>query len=187
MEIPKPYTGNYRGNETLGRIVSKLIPRDFLILSRLGVWYRANPYHKYNPGDILILNSRKWFGYGIRPVAVVEDYETRESRSNKPYGAEGMYIVAISTDVFSDFEIWNKENKIPKCVERATERMMIFKLNIEHSFKKVKCKSIEEALQFYRSIEVDPKLMGFTAEQISAPLKHGETSWGRGYHLDFQE
>jgi len=192
MEPPTRYEGDYKGNEKLGKLTSMFVPGDSLILSGLGKWYEANPYHKFNPGDILILNSRTRFGHGIRPVAIVESYEMREARWS-PYGVAGMYVVTVSRDVFGDFSIWMKENKIPKCVERVTERNLVFKWNIEYRFRRARCKNVEEALRLYKSIEVDPKSMGFTAEEIKK-IQHEEQtngqfqirhiSMGSGYTLD---
>ncbi|MDP2925300.1 MAG: hypothetical protein Q8N99_02930 [Nanoarchaeota archaeon] len=192
MEPPTRYEGDYRGNEKLGKLTSMFVPSNSLVLSRLGNWYEANPHHKYNPGDILILNSRRRLGHGIRSVAVVESYGMREAFWN-PYGVAGMYTVTVSRDVFGDDNIWIRENKIPRGVERITERNLVFKCNIEHRFKKVKCKNVEEALRLYKSIEVDPNSMGFTAEEIEkiqdVELTNGQfqirhVSMGSGYPLD---
>lgn len=187
MSIPKPYEGDYRGNERLGKFVSKLVPGDWLILSKLGKWYSANPCHKFDLGDILILTNRRRLGYGIRPVIQIEDYQLRDSRSTYPYKVEGYYLVTTHRDIFGDFDIWANKNKIPKGVERISERSLIFKHNIEYGFKKVNCKNIEDAVKLYKSVEVDPKSMGFTAEQISTPLNPGEVSFSRGFLLDDKE
>ena len=133
-----------------------------------------------------MLSSRRRLGYGIRPVVLVEDYQMREAFWNSN-GVAGMYVIAASRDVFGESIIWMKENKIPRGVERITERSLEFKWNIEYGFKRVKSKNVEEAVNQYRSIEVDPKSMKFKADQIKAPLKPGDISLERGFSLELQE
>lgn len=147
--------------ETKGRVVSALIPGDFLLLSRLGDWYRRNPHHRFKEGDILILKNRRIFGYGFRPVAVVKGFEVKDFG----FGNEGRYNIMMYTD--SDFvkefdeegrvigDRWVTQNEVPKDIERViSENECHFKWNIENQFKKVSVRDVGEALALYRSKEV---------------------------------
>ena len=135
--------------ETRGKIVSKLVPGDALLGGKLGDWYEGNTYHKFNKGDILILKRRNIFGYGVRPVLVVEGYEIKIEGSR----AAGRYNMTAHTDVGSDFFVWMNKNMVPEDVERTVANETHFKWNIENQFRKVKVKTVEEALALYKSEE----------------------------------
>ena len=140
--------------ETKGRIVSAVIPGTFLLTTKLGHWYRKNPYHKFDKGDFLILRDRKLGGYGVRPVAIVNSYEIRESQ----FGKDGGYDIAMYRDKKADFFQWMEKNEVPQGVERiASEHEIHFKWNIENQFKKVPVNSVDEALALYASREVEQK------------------------------
>jgi len=118
--------------------------------STLGDWYRKHSYYKFNEGDVLILKNRV-FGYGIRPVAVVNNYEIDESS----FGKAGKYNITMHKDDEGDFIRWMEQNKIAQGVGRGTHNQFYFKWNIENRFKKASVNSIEEALDLYASIEVE--------------------------------
>lgn len=138
--------------QTLGRIVSALVPGDLLLGTRLGKWYEKNPHHRFNQRDILILRSRTYLGYGIRPVAVVNGYEVREDQ----FGKIGKYDITMYRDGQGDFLQWMRRNEVPLGVERTVgEHEIHFKWNIENGFKKVPVNSLDEALAWYASREVE--------------------------------
>lgn len=139
---------------TKGEIVSTLVPGDFLLGTKLGDWYEKNPFHRFNKGDILILSSRSIFGYGLRPVAVVNGYEIRESRSGKT----GKYDITMYHDAEGNFFQWMRQNEVPQGVERTVgEHEIHFKWNIENQFKKVPVSSVDEALALYVSRKVEQR------------------------------
>ncbi|MBI1972898.1 hypothetical protein HYS50_02750 [Candidatus Woesearchaeota archaeon] len=145
--------------ETLGHLVSALVPKTFLLGTRLGRWYKKNPFHRFNPGDILILQSRRILGYGMRPVAVVHGYRI----ANYGFGIEGRYDVTLHSDVVDDgddYERWIQTNEVPRGIAREVrERKFHFKWNIENHFRKVAVSSLDAAVALYGSIEVgDRKL-----------------------------
>ena len=80
--------------QTKGRIASIFIPSHFLLGEKLGEWYEKNPYHKFDKGDILIFRGKGTWGYGVRPVAVVNGYETRADEFEKA----GRYDVTMYKD-----------------------------------------------------------------------------------------
>jgi len=140
--------------ETKGRIVSAVVPGTFLLGTKLGEWYEKNPNHRFNEGDILILRGRNAFGYGIRPVAVVNSYEVREDQ----FGKAGKYHITMYRDGQGDFFQWMRQNEVPQGVERVvSEDEVHFKWNIENQFKKVPVTSVDEALVFYASRKVEPQ------------------------------
>jgi len=157
-KVIKPFFKSRIGNfveglmgseETRGRIVSKLVPGDALLGGKLGDWYEGNTYHKFNKGDILILRSRRIFGYGIRPVVVVDGYEIK-TEYHKPVG---YYNMTAFRDADANYFDWVKNNTVPKNVVRTVTNETHFKWNAENGFKKVNVKTVEEALAFYRSRE----------------------------------
>ncbi|MBN1377327.1 hypothetical protein JW949_03305 [Candidatus Woesearchaeota archaeon] len=132
----------------LGKIISKL-PEILLYIFRLEDKYENNPYHKFNKEDILILKHRD-FGYGMRPVAVVNNYNTKE----------GKYDITVYKDNHptKGFSNWIYENEIDQGVGRiVNEHEIHSKLHIENSLKKVNVNSIDEALALYKSREVEQK------------------------------
>jgi hypothetical protein len=138
--------------QTKGRIVNALVPGTFLLGTKLGDWYEKNPYHRFDEGDILILRGRGAFGYGIRPVAVVNGYEVREDQ----FGKVGKYDITMYRDGEGDFFQWMRENVVPQGVERTVnEHEIHFKWNIENQFKKVPVNSVDEALALYASRELE--------------------------------
>lgn len=76
--------------ELLGNLTRRVVPGIFLLDSKLGDWYRRNPAHKYSPGDVLVL-SHNSFGFGGRPVSVVQGYET-------PADGDGVYKLTMHSD-----------------------------------------------------------------------------------------
>jgi len=141
--------------QSKGRIVSALVPRTFLLGTKLGDWYEKNPHHKFDEGDILILRDRNAFGYGIRPVAVVNGYELKEDQFG---GKAGKYDITMYRDEQGDFSQWMKQNEVPQGVERTVSESEIhFKWNIENQFKKVPVNSIDEALVLYASREIEQR------------------------------
>jgi hypothetical protein len=138
--------------QTKGKIVSELVPGTFLLGTRLGKWYEKNPYHKFDEGDILTLRNRRPFGYGIRPVAVVNGYEVRENE----FGKAGKYDITMYSDETGDFLQWMRQNEVPQGVERTvSDHEIHFKWNIENHFKKVPVNSVDKALALYASREVE--------------------------------
>lgn len=139
---------------TLGHLVSALVPKHFLLGTRLGRWYEQNPFHRFNQGDILILMDRRILGYGMRPVAVVHGYAI----DNYGFGREGRYDITISRDIVpsdEEYERWVDANKVPHGVAREVrERKFHFKWNIENHFRKVVASTLEEAVALYGSNEV---------------------------------
>ncbi len=125
--------------ETKGRLVSMLIPPNFLLDTRLGNWYDRNTYHKYKEGDILILFNRIVHGFGIRPVTLVNSYEN------------GRYNVTMHKDDDGDHLKWAWSNRISAGIERITESGFKSKWDIENLFKKTNAESVDEALQLYGS------------------------------------
>jgi len=147
-----------------GLIVGTLVPRNLLLGSKLGAWYNRNPYHRFDEGDVLILRSRNLFGYGIRPVAVVEDYKIRDFG----FGEEGKYSLTMYMDAefvpeYSERGLvidnrWWRHNEVIQCVERTVnEHELHFKWNIENQFKKVQARTVDDALVLYASREVRQK------------------------------
>lgn len=131
-------------SKILGKIVSFLIPGNLLLGTRLGDWYEKNSYHKYEKGDILVLKDRCIYGYGIRPVAVIDDYRMKKDSQ------EGKYHLTMHADADGDFEAWMKGNEVPQGVKRETCTGEIhFKWNIENQFKKIRVKNVDEALSHY--------------------------------------
>ncbi|MBU2589246.1 MAG: hypothetical protein KJ939_03205 [Nanoarchaeota archaeon] len=138
--------------QTKGRIVSTLVPETFLLGTKLGDWYEKNPHHRFDEGDILILKNGE-FGYGIRPVAVVNGYEVKEDSFGKK---AGKYDITMYRDEQGDFFQWMRQNEVPQGVERIVgEHEIHFKWNIENQFKKVPVNSVDEALALYASREVE--------------------------------
>lgn len=138
--------------QTKGRIVSAFVPGTFLLGTKLGDWYKKNPHHRFQEGDILILRSRNALGYGIRPVAVVNGYEIREDQ----FGKAGRYDITMYRDGGGDFFQWVRQNEVPQGVERIIKEHEIhFKWNIENHFRKVPFKTVDEALAYYASREVE--------------------------------
>jgi len=133
--------------EKKGRIVSKLVPGNFLLGSKLGDWYEKNAYHKFDKGDILVLKARRIFGYGIRPVVVVGGYEIKVEGSR----TAGYYNTTAHSDVSGDFFVWMNENRVPDGTGRVAANEVHSKWNIENQFIKVDVKTVEEALELYRS------------------------------------
>jgi len=119
-----------------GKIVSKVVPEDVMFGTKLGKWYERNLYHKFDRGDILILKGRNLFGYGIRPVAVVEGYEIKKGALD----IKGRYSIMIHGDTDGNFENWMKHNIVPKDTTRTINLEIHFKWNIEYHFKKVNVK-----------------------------------------------
>jgi hypothetical protein len=158
MKLKEILSGKMSAEEMRGALVSALVPGNQLLLSKLGEWYRANPFHKYDAGDILILKSRHG-GYGLRPVAEVQRYDLEDSRSGR--GKEGIYTVKMHEDgtdsvrtgsyAGSVFESWDVKNELPTGLPRVSELQKHFKWNLEYQFKKVKVATVEEALALYRT------------------------------------
>ncbi len=139
--------------QTKGRIVSALVPGNFLLGTELGDWYERNPYHKFNEGDILILRDRNIAGYGIRPVAVVNGYDSEEG-----LGKRRNYYVTMYEDRQGDILRWAKQNEVSQGVERiVSNHETHVKWNIENHFKRVPVDSIDEALTLYASREIEPQ------------------------------
>ena len=131
----------------LGKIVSNTFPRDLLLTEKIAEWYEQNPYHKFNKGDILIIRDRKILGYGIRAVAVVNDYYKK--------GKKGEYDIDMYKDTKGNLLQWITKNEIPQGVERILSgHEKHFKFNIENHFKKVKAYYLDEAVDLYKSVEV---------------------------------
>ncbi len=138
--------------QTKGKIVRTLVPGTFLLGTKLGYWYEKNPHHKFDEGDILILRGRDIFGYGLRPVAVVNGYDLKKDQ----FGKAGKYDIAMYRDKQGDFFQWMQQNEVPQDVERiVSEHEIHFKWNIENQFRKVPVNSIDEALALYASREVE--------------------------------
>jgi hypothetical protein len=143
-------TNNFDLEFAVGKAVSKIVPGNLLLLSKLGKWYEKNSYHKYESGDILILDSRNIYGYGLRPVAVIDNY----SIGDTTFGKEGVYTLTMYRDDAGNFFEWMGKNIIPFDVKRTESKDEChFKGNIENQFKKVKVSSIEQALALYESKE----------------------------------
>lgn len=141
-------------SETKGKIVSTFVPGFVLLGTRLGDWYDRNPYHRFEKGDILILRDRRIFGYGVRPVAVVNGFEIKDFG----FGIEGKYNITMYRDAKEDFFQWATRNEILHGVERiVNEHEIHFKWNIENQFKKVNVNSVDEALALYASEEAEPR------------------------------
>lgn len=140
--------------ETKGRIVSALVPRTFLLGTKLGDWYEKNPHHRFDEGDILILRHRDILGYGIRPVVVVNGYVREDA-----FGEAGKYDITMHRDGEGNFSDWMRQNEVPQGVERTVrEHEIHFKWNIENHFKKVPVNSVDEALALYASREVEQRV-----------------------------
>jgi len=126
-----------------GWAVGNFASRKALLGEKLGIWYEQNPYHKFGVGNVLMLKNRDTLGYGIRPIAIVQKYETVRDQ----FGESGRYLVTMTTDTSfvpiedSDGKIvgcrWYDENIIPAGVRRASKSERHFKLNIETDFKRV--------------------------------------------------
>jgi len=115
-------------------------------------------------GSILILRRRNTFGFGIRPVAVVNGYEVREG----PSGKAGKYDITMYRDAQGDGFQWMSRNEVLKGVERTrSESKNCYKWTIENKFKKVPVNSVEEALALYKSRQVEHQER---TVQISWPL-----------------
>ena len=139
---------------TLGHLVSALVPKTLLLGTRLGRWYEKNPFHRFNPGDILILQSRRILGYGMRPVAVVHGYTI----ANYGFGTEGRYAITMHSDIVNndeDYPHWVDTNEVPRGIPREVrEHKFHFKWNIENHFRKVVASTLDAAVELYGSIEV---------------------------------
>lgn len=140
-----------------GKLVS-LIP-SFMMSFELSRWYSKNPYHKFNKGDILILNDRRWITNGIRPVAFVKGFSMEDRGDYK----EGFYHITLHRDSYGtksdsvwyqDFRRWMIRNEVSKGIERVVKEEEHFKGNLEREFKKVSAKTVEEALLLYKTKEV---------------------------------
>ncbi|MCA9497378.1 MAG: hypothetical protein KC589_10640 [Nanoarchaeota archaeon] len=124
--------------------------------------YESSPNHKYDEGDILILNGGLFmFGYGIRPIAKVNAYKLQKKYSGNQ---EGIYDISLATD--ADFipifnkhgqivnNGWDERNAVPKGVERKLRETSIIKWNLEFQFEKVpEGMSFEDAVKLYGSKE----------------------------------
>ncbi len=136
--------------KTLGQIVNIVVPGDWLLWDKLGDWYRENPYHRYNLGDVLILRNRGFVGFGIRPVMKIQNY-TLEERGGR---LESKYTVLMQSDMEGDFDRWIQRNEVLQGVERVVEEEVHFKWNVEYLFKRVSTKTLDEAVKRYNSKEI---------------------------------
>ena len=122
--------------------------------------------HKFDVGDILIAKTREHYGFGLRPVMVVNDHSIREDE----FGKHGIYQVSVHNDnvdlwyqneegrLVSDsdspiFKRWSEKNEISKGLERMISNHGYCNSVVEDYFKKVNVE-IEEALMLYHSREV---------------------------------
>ncbi len=140
----------------------------------ISYWYESITAHrhKFQEGDILILKSRDTFGFGIRPVAVVNSHYIEEDE----FGKHGVYEVAVHQEDLdlwyegisvvdglpnfqsdSDspiFRKWSEKNEIPQGLERVVENNHYSNLTVEYRFRKANCKTVDEALALYGSKKV---------------------------------
>ena len=95
--------------------------------SRIGQWYHTNGIYKFPIGSTIALANICLFGYGVRPVGVVEGYTN-----------DGKYIVKMEYDVDGNFFDWIKGKKryVPEG-RRSSQREVHFKQNIECHFRKI--------------------------------------------------
>jgi len=134
---------NDKMQENLGKLVGTLFPSLIKRGTRVGEWYGRNPYHRFDKGDVLVLSGSKnmghemIIGYGIRPVAVVDEFVSGKS------GEEGHYVLTMHRDESKWGEDWDGERFVTEHEERS-------KVYTDHDFDRVPVDTAEEALAFYK-------------------------------------
>ena len=125
-----------------GSVARRVFPKYWLLKdNRLGEWYDRNGSYKFKRGQMLILKDNA-FGFGRRPVALVDGYEEVPSIGE-------MYRVTMFSDKFDDEDrlLIDPRTGKPQREARAEKH---FKWNIEHHFRRAPRKiSVKKAVKLY--------------------------------------
>lgn len=92
--------------------------------SKIANWYDTNNVYKFTVGETIVLKSRQFFGFGVRPEFTVVGYT--------PHGS---YIVDATIDENGNFFQWMENGLPPENCKRVTERKTYSKWDIEYKFK----------------------------------------------------